>query len=116
GDGMSIGPVHFFLPAPSRIWHPQDPTEQLLDVLVTLDLSYRTEHVGEGAVPALFERLFGDDDFDGAIARKKIHAINLAGGPGGNCDSLLGNPGRYQMFFYFFNRGHSVCILSLYQQ
>ena len=92
GDDVGVGLVHRILPAACRVGHAQHAAQQLLDVLVAVHLRHRTEHIGEGAVPAFLQCLLGDDDFDGAIPGEQVDTVDLALVAGGDGDALSSTP------------------------
>ena len=50
--------------------------------------SHRTEHIGKRAVPAFFERLDGDDEFDRGFRVQQVDPVQLALRAGGDGDAL----------------------------
>jgi hypothetical protein len=88
---MRIGPVQGVGLAAPGIGHTQHPAKQLLDIGRALDAGNRTEHIGEGAVPALFQRLDRDDVFDPALGIEEIDAVEFALIACRDGDPLLGD-------------------------
>ena len=73
------------------IRHPQETSQQLLDVHRALDPRDGTERIGEGTIPALLQRLDGDDGLDRALRIEQVDAVQLALIAGRHGDLLLGD-------------------------
>jgi hypothetical protein len=75
---MGVGHVEGHVLSPLGVRHPKDPAQKLLDARQARDASDRAEDVGRRAVPALLQRLNGDDKADRAARVGKVDAVKSA--------------------------------------
>ena len=85
---MGIGAIEQLAASPLGVGHAQHAAEQLLHVAARAHVLQAAEHIGEGAVPALLERLHGDHHLHRAGRVEQVHAVELALRAGGDGDAL----------------------------
>ena len=113
---MGIGAVQRRAGAPPRVRHAQHPAEQLLHVLARPHVLQRAQNVGERAVPALLQRLDGDDEAHRTGTVEQVDAVQptlLAGGDDDlvRRDVLL----LYQVLAQHVGRCSTVAVVRLEQ-
>ena len=77
GRYVGVGAVQFLLSPFPCVRHPQDPSEDLFHIFAGMDVRRRTEDVGEGAVPPLFQGFHGDDVLDAARRIEQVDPVEL---------------------------------------
>ena len=85
---VGIGAIEQLAASPLRVGHAQHAAEQLLHVAARAHVLQAAEHIGEGAVPALLERLDGDHHLHRAGRVEQVHAVQLALRAGRDGDAL----------------------------
>ena len=73
-----VGPVQLGDRPAAGKRHPQHPAQQLFNIGGAVNARDRAEHIGKGTVPALFERLDGDDVLNRTAPIKQVKAVEFA--------------------------------------
>ena len=106
-----IGEIQYLAAVLLRVGQPKHPPQNLLHIHGRSAVCHRGQHIGKGAVPALFQGIHGDDVPDGAVWGQQVHIFQLVLIAGFDGDFLFGNAAVHQRFLYFFVCG-AVCIVA----
>ena len=111
---MGVGAVERLAPPARGVGHAQHAAQQLLHRRGAAQFLQAAQHIGKRAVPALAQRLHGDDVAHRAVARRQgdvIQATLLAGGH----DHLMGRQLQFidQIIAQLFGRHFFARVLGL---
>ena len=97
----------------TRIRKPQHASNNLFHIHARGTVRQRRQNVGKGAVPALFQRVHGDDIANGTIRRQQIDAFQFVNFRGLNGNLLLRNANLNQFGFQLFKGCRILFTLGL---
>ena len=97
-----IGEIQHFTAVLLRVGQPKYTPQNLLHIHGRSAVCHRGQHIGKGAVPALFQGVDGNDVPDGAVWGQQVHIFQLVFIAGFDGDFLFGNAAIHQRFLDFF--------------
>ena len=97
-----IGEIQHFTAVLLRVGQPKYTPQNLLHIHGRSAVCHRGQHIGKGAVPALFQGVDGNDVPDGAVWGQQVHMFQLVLIAGFDGDFLFGNTAVHQRFLDFF--------------
>ena len=97
-----IGEIQHFTAVFLCVGQAKYAPQNLLHIHGRSAVCHRGQHIGKGAVPALFQGIHGDDVPDGAVLGQQVHIFQLVLIAGFDGNFLFRNTAVHQCFLDFF--------------